>query len=400
MRTLLLPALFLALLCGIFYPAIGQPYTPGQSYFGLNNYIEYQPGSLPIIIAAPHGGTLMPVEIPDRNCTGCTYVLDANTEELARTMADAIEFRLGCRPHLIINRLHRRKLDANRDLAEAADGNALAEQAWHDFHHFIQAAKDTSAARSGRGFFIDLHGHGHTIQRLELGYLLFGSELALSDSVLNTPTYINYSSIRGLALNNLQGHTHAQLLRGPYSLGTLFEENLYPAVPSAPAPFPGAGQPYFSGGYNTERHGSIDGGPVDAVQIECNFTGVRQSAAARFAFAQAAAEVLETFLQQYYFGAEFPGNACAGISPVSDNTAMRLRWGPNPTADVFDISLPAIGAEPWSVTLHDAWGRALRVPLSQMPGNIQLDLSGLPAGLYVFQIRSGAQTWQGRVIKM
>ena len=77
---------------------------------------------MPIVISAPHGGSLTPDEIPDRNCTGCVYAQDLDTEDLSRKMYDAIVDLFGCYPHLIINRLHRRKLDANRAIGEAADG--------------------------------------------------------------------------------------------------------------------------------------------------------------------------------------------------------------------------------------------------------------------------------------
>src|SRR5262249_16761368 len=34
------------------------PYTPGQSYFGRNNYIEYIAGNSPLILSAAHGGNV------------------------------------------------------------------------------------------------------------------------------------------------------------------------------------------------------------------------------------------------------------------------------------------------------------------------------------------------------
>ena len=57
------------------------------------------------------------------------------------------------------------------------------------------------------------------------------------------------------------------ILRGNKSLGWFLEENGYAAVPSPTYQKPG-NDPYFSGGYNTFRHGSLNGGSVDGVQIE------------------------------------------------------------------------------------------------------------------------------------
>jgi hypothetical protein len=99
------------------------PYTPGQSYFGRNNYIEYVAGNAPVIYSAPHGGALTPSEIPDRtagNCGGsATTTTDLNTIELVRAMGARHFARFGTRPHLIISHLARRKLDANRTAEEA-----------------------------------------------------------------------------------------------------------------------------------------------------------------------------------------------------------------------------------------------------------------------------------------
>ena len=41
----------------------------------------------------------------------------------------------------------------------------------------------------------------------------------------------------------------------------------YSSVPSQTNPDPNGGG-YYSGGYNTQRHGSKNGGTIDAIQIE------------------------------------------------------------------------------------------------------------------------------------
>jgi hypothetical protein len=91
----------------------------------------------------------------------------------------------------------------------------------------------------------------------------------------------------------------ASLIRGPLSLGTLFEGQGFPAVPSQSQPDPG-GEPFFSGGYSTARHGSRDGSAISGVQIECNYNGVRESAPSRQAFAEALADILPVFFQAHF----------------------------------------------------------------------------------------------------
>ncbi len=44
---------------------------------------------------------------------------------------------LGTYPHVVINNLHRLKLDANRDKPEATFGEETPELAWEEFHNYI-----------------------------------------------------------------------------------------------------------------------------------------------------------------------------------------------------------------------------------------------------------------------
>ncbi len=265
----------------------------GQVLFGRQGYIEYIAGDLPIIITAPHGGTLVPDEIPDRTGPDVTTVRDANTEELARTIGTVFESQTGGRPHIIIVRLRRTKIDANREIVEATKGNRFAGRAWIEFHAFTEAARQAVIDAHATGFYIDLHGHGHAIPRLELGYLLTSGELALSNDALNAGDHESRSSIR--TISAAAPASFSGILRGPSSLGALFETAGFPAVPSALTPGPGAAD-YFNGGYNTVRYGSRNGGPVSGVQIETHFDGVRNDVASRERFAAALVTVMSQYL--------------------------------------------------------------------------------------------------------
>jgi hypothetical protein len=270
------------------FTATATPLVAGSTYFGASNYVEYVVGDIPLIISAPHGGTLEPASIPDR--TGnVTTVRDANTEELAREILDRTRARSGGTPHVIIMRLHRIKVDANRDSAEATLGNPQAWRAWREFQGYIEAARAAVVAVGQPGFYIDLHGHGHAIPRLELGYLLTASDLGQSDAALNSGAMIQKSSM--LAFVNRTGQSHAEVIRGPRSLGTLFENRGVPAVPSLQQPSPGS-DPFFSGGYLTRRHASADGNLISGVQIEAHRIGVRDTEANRRRFADILLDVL------------------------------------------------------------------------------------------------------------
>ena len=72
-----------------------------------------------------------------------------------------------------------------------------------------------------------------------------------------------------------------------------------PAAPSSNQPNPGQDD-YFTGGYNTVRHGSRDGGTVDALHLEHHFPGLRDEAANRERYAQALAEILVAYFEAHY----------------------------------------------------------------------------------------------------
>lgn len=84
--------------------------------FGTDDYVEYQVGTLPIVISVPHGGGIEPANIPDRTCGNPTLVRDANTIEVGRAMSDSNFSRTGCYPHVVYCHLRRTKLDANRTI--------------------------------------------------------------------------------------------------------------------------------------------------------------------------------------------------------------------------------------------------------------------------------------------
>ncbi|MBK8247752.1 MAG: hypothetical protein IPK85_10195 [Gemmatimonadetes bacterium] len=277
-------------------PPPGPPpvYVPGQSYFGDNDYIEYIAGNAPVILTAPHGGADRPTALPTRGCG--TNVRDTNTQETVRALASAYHDRFGRYPHVVINRLHRDRLDANRDSLEASCGNRASGAAWREFHAFIDLAKARVGTDHGRGFLVDLHGHGHAIQRIELGYLLPGSTLDVPDSVMDRDASLpDRTSIRQIA-RSPGSPLLSTLLRGPSSLGTLLATAGYPAVPSRSDPGP-MGADYFTGGYITDRHGCRNGGVTCAVQVEAYFTGVRDSDGTRAAFAGAFIASLAQFLR-------------------------------------------------------------------------------------------------------
>lgn len=279
----------------VYVPPTVDTYEPGVSYLGRRGYVEYVPGTLPLVISVPHGGDVEPDEIPDRSWG--TVVTDRGTRETAAAVRDAFVASTGQAPHLVVSHLKRTKLDPNREVAEAAQGSPFAENAWKEFHGFVDVAAAEVEESFGSGLYIDLHGHGHEILRAELGYLLSAADLDRPDAVLDAGGYADRSSLRAVARRTAA--PFSELLRGPSSLGGLLASTGVAAVPSPPDPSPGTA-PYFTGGYGTSRHGSRTSGTVSGVQVELPHTGVRDTEENRRAFARVLAQAVAAFMTAHW----------------------------------------------------------------------------------------------------
>lgn len=254
-------------------------YTPGTTYWGRSNYTEYIAGNLPLIISAPHGGDTNPAELPNRTNTS-TYTVttdpDLWTANLARAIRTAAFNRYGRYPHVIICRVHRSKVDCNREIIEGAQDNTNTQTLWREFHAYINIARQQVSNNYGRGLYIDLHGHGHPIQKNEIGYDLSDSDMFKSSL---SGTDEDESTIRAMSRRSRISFT--SLVRGELGLGGLLEKRGYPSVPSPLSPNQGVSNgvtnDYFNGGYNVQTYGTslTNGGVIDAIQIECNYTNVR-----------------------------------------------------------------------------------------------------------------------------
>ena len=280
------------------FPELGHdgPYQSGKVYFGRENYIEYYAGNLPIILSAPHGGQLTPDEISDR--TYGTFVTDLNTYELTKTIMDSMIVRFGGYPHVILCKLKRTKLDANRDSIEAAQENKYALRAWQEYHHYIEVAKKKITNDQGSGLFLDIHGHGINPDgfydlRTWLGYLISSEELDQSNGALNTNLYQSKSSIS--AWVDSSSYSFIEVLRGKVSFGSILDSLGYKSLPSINDLSPD-GMRYFSGGYNTARHGSRSGGVISSIQIELPKPGIRDNQSTWSSYSK----VLNSTINEYY----------------------------------------------------------------------------------------------------
>ncbi|MFM8710974.1 MAG: hypothetical protein ACKOC7_06820, partial [Sphingomonadales bacterium] len=208
-------------------------------------WTAYLQGTMPLVISVPHGGAINLNEIPDRSCEGAVTVTDSYTKELALEIADHLQKYKGQSPYLVICNLVRKDIDQNRDKPEATCGDSRMDAPWESFHTQIDEAINEAIAQFGYCIYIDLHGHGHPEQRLELGYMLSDKELKEFYLTKTNPTkQHSLSNYVKEAKGKLELH---DLLFGPQAFGTLMANEGFPSVPSAQDPFPEEGQKYFNG---------------------------------------------------------------------------------------------------------------------------------------------------------
>ncbi|EXX73269.1 hypothetical protein RirG_061750 [Rhizophagus irregularis DAOM 197198w] len=251
-------------------------YLLAPSSYGYKNFTEFIPGHIPLILSIPHGGHLFPDEIPDRkqNIPGIVKSNDINTQEIGHSLSKRImQILNGRRPYIVINHLGRSKIDVNRPLKEGVEIETSNETqiVWNDYHSFIRDAIDEVDLRFGRGLLIDIHGHGHPENYIELGYVLSSEILSLSTTVLDNNIEIaSESSIRALYTRMKNMISFSELLRGEYtSLGGKLQSLGYDTIPSHTHKFPMPNERYFHGGYSVQRYGSRHNEQVvDAIQIE------------------------------------------------------------------------------------------------------------------------------------
>jgi hypothetical protein len=159
------------------------------------------------------------------------------------------------------------------------------------------------------------------------------------------------------------------------SLGTLFAIKNVPAIPSLDDPFPLNGESYFSGGYNTDRHGSRTHGTLDGIQIECH-QDVRFTSTARKDFAAKAAAVFLNYLTLHYFP-KLADTYCNTVG-VTEVNVSQVRLYPNPFSTLLKVQTLKQQAE---LYIYNCQG--IRIFSKRVSTDEIIDLSRLTEGIYL-----------------
>jgi len=122
----------------------------------LRKYFEISPGSLPIILSAPHGGYKRPKVIPDKQAG--QNIVDKNTYIIAKQIIRSFK---DSSIYYLLNKIHRSKVDFNRPPRsnQAFDQSSdLARNIHFAYHDQLRRFAQEAVSTYGRALIIDLHG--------------------------------------------------------------------------------------------------------------------------------------------------------------------------------------------------------------------------------------------------
>lgn len=241
---------------------------------GPDDYVTIEEGTLPLILTAPHDGTVRPEGVPVRqrkDLPAFVTVRDTRAAPLTLEIAKGIERRLGHKPHVVLMKVSRRYVDANRAAGLAYESD-VGKAAYDAFHGAVRRACEEIADEHGTGLLVDVHG-----QKSE-----------------------RHAIIRGTRNGNSMFTASQRLgLDAPRDLSRRLESAGFKMLPP---PSTNARETMFTGGYITTAYGQAPNFAIDAVQLE--FGSDLRAKVALERTGNGVAEALATFLAEHYLEAE------------------------------------------------------------------------------------------------
>lgn len=243
---------------------------------------------MPLIIAVPHGGAMIPQDIPNRDFGSIKK--DRHTIQVAKAIVESFESR-GLKPYLITMNLHRRKIDVNRGSKEGAqDPRMLA--IYKDYHNIIKSWRLKIQKKYGYCLIVDLHGQISSRGFVELGYGLT-KEHILSLDDLDIDELSKYSSLRVL----LKKFKNSQeVFIGKRSFGNILMKYGYSVFPSKDIKH--IEDVHFNGVYTLHRHVVKRRNEKNiGFNIELSYDGIRDTEKNRIKFASAFSSAVTEYLK-------------------------------------------------------------------------------------------------------
>lgn len=243
LRPRLLAALAVPVLAVAGVPAREPAAPPGSTL------VTARKGNFPVIISAPHGGTLDVPDVPPRKGVGLPVGTagfftgrDGGTEELAGLLAVEVFLKTGKRPYLVAAKFHRKYLDANRP-PEFAYEDPNAKPVYDAYRGTLAAFCKEVRAKHGRGLLLDVHSQG-----VQPGTVMRGTADGKTVALLRERF-------------GEQAHT------GPDSFFGLLGAAGFRTFPAA---LDGKEDPTYNGGHIVRTYGGDFG--IDAIQVEFGWT--------------------------------------------------------------------------------------------------------------------------------
>ena len=125
-----------------------------------DKYVEYLPGTMPLILEVPHDGTESYPGVAERtNPKGFPAFRkgrDTNTAELARRMQAFFQEKTGKKPYVVIMKLARKYIDVNREEERGVENEKVA-QVYRHYYVKLHEAKNDAIQRFGKGLMLNIH---------------------------------------------------------------------------------------------------------------------------------------------------------------------------------------------------------------------------------------------------
>lgn len=221
-------------------------------------YLTYSRGETNVILSAPHGGGIKPINIPRRR-----YGNRGRDSYTRRLIQKIIELSPN-KPFYIYSDIHREKIDLNRDIKEAAQGNKAMENVWHNWNRILDSYCLAVRNRYMRGLYIDLHSHDNN-GKFQIGYGLSVKDYLNLMKDLKVKT--KHSTMFPLKpFDRIQYQSEHETLFGDSSIPHTLKKMGYEVL------VPESDTNYLNGGRNI-REFSGDG--IGALQIEAPISVLR-----------------------------------------------------------------------------------------------------------------------------
>ncbi|TXT65754.1 MAG: hypothetical protein BAJALOKI3v1_70056 [Promethearchaeota archaeon] len=174
------------------------------------NYVEFQKGTIPLIISIPHGGTIKLKDIPERN--NGVLGIDKYTIQLGKELIKEIELAFKKKhselkkPYYVISKIHRSRIDINRKKEKAfLSSSELAGKIYDLYHNKLNDYVNNSIQTFGRSILLDIHGY--ETEKRPKGYrdvdVIFGTNNLKSLIPYSIPKKDWDKNIRGRLIKNL-----------------------------------------------------------------------------------------------------------------------------------------------------------------------------------------------------